>query len=127
MERTVTNAATPTTQAKEKINSSHGSRQQQPTERMTDLRERLGNRGAGLFLQAKLAVSHPDDSSEKEADRVAEKVLGNTPLPANERAAPASPPRISRLVREGSKHKIRRQPSDEQEEEEQRNHLWVMD
>ncbi|HEU4387410.1 MAG TPA: DUF4157 domain-containing protein, partial [Blastocatellia bacterium] len=50
-------------------------RERPRVDRFAELGELIGNRGAGLFLQAKLNVSRPDDPHEREADRIAETVL----------------------------------------------------
>jgi hypothetical protein len=43
--------------------------------------EPVGNHAVGRLIQAKLAVSHPEDPYEREADRVAEQV---TSMPSPE-------------------------------------------
>ena len=45
------------------------------------LQRTVGNRAVGRFLQAKLAISQPDDPYEREADRVADTVM-RMPAPA---------------------------------------------
>lgn len=50
------------------------------------LQRTIGNRAVGRLLQAKLAVSHPGDPYEREADRVAEQV---TSMSVTESAATA--------------------------------------
>ena len=54
------------------------------------LQRTVGNRTVGRLIQAKLAVSHPGDSYEREADRVAEQV---TSMPS-----PASMPTVQRQM-----------------------------
>ncbi len=40
------------------------------------LQKTIGNRAVGRYIQAKLKVSQPDDKHEREADRMAEQVMG---------------------------------------------------
>ena len=54
------------------------------------LQRTVGNRAVGRLIQAKLAVSHPEDPYEREADRVAEQV---TSMPS-----PASTPTVQRQM-----------------------------
>ena len=54
------------------------------------LQRTVGNRAVGRLMQAKLAVSHPEDPYEREADRVAEQV---TSMPS-----PASTPTVQRQM-----------------------------
>jgi hypothetical protein len=62
-----------------------------PLHPVNKIREGLGNRAFGQFIQAKLKVSQPGDPYEQEADRVADQVL-RMPDMATERVA------VSRLV-----------------------------
>ena len=52
------------------------------------LQRTIGNRAVRRMIQAKLAVSHPGDPYEQEADRVAEQVVS---IPATESTAPTPP------------------------------------
>src|SRR5262245_6757120 len=51
--------------------SSHGQTRPGP---LAELNGLIGNRAAGVLVQAKLAMTHPGDPSEDEADRIAEQV-----------------------------------------------------
>ena len=77
------------------------------------LQRAVGNRALSSLLrsriiQPKLTVSHPDDASEREADRVADQVM-RMPDPLSDRQIQNSPPRIQRVCHE-CEDELQRQP-----------------
>ncbi len=64
----------------------HSRRAQASVAPLLRLRQTIGNRAAGRFIQAKLKVSEPGDEFEQEADRVADHVM-RMPDPAVSREA----------------------------------------
>jgi hypothetical protein len=86
-----------------------------------ELRERLGNRNFGVFLQTKLTVGRADDAFEMEADRVAEEIVGMPDRPAaspgiQADGGPAMP--VRRQVAEDAGNAGEEGEADEYEEEE---------
>jgi hypothetical protein len=68
------------------------------------------------IAQPKLKVSHPDDPLEREADRVAERVLSGTPGPAP--ATAAGPPPLQRVSAETSPERDDGDTAPEEEQQE---------
>ena len=88
MERTTTSTTeTKAIQATARTAGS-GSRGRSTVDRLMELQSLIGNRPAGLILQAELSVSQPSDPSEKEADDVAERVLNLSDSAARSGSAP---------------------------------------
>lgn len=74
---------------------------------LNEVQTALGNQALGLMIQAEFEVSHPDDSSEKDADRVADEVMSG------------SRPSISSLQRRRPTTPLQRKCDDCKEEDEQ--------
>jgi hypothetical protein len=75
------------------------------------LRDALGNRAIGSFLQTQLTVGRPDDTHEMEADQVADQVMS---MPEASGTAPAI-----RSLSSDPGHRVRLQMEEEEPEEEE--------
>jgi hypothetical protein len=89
----------------------HAAPNPERTSPLIAVRDTLGNRGFGAFLQTQLTIGRPDDSYETEADQVADHVM-RMPEPSG------APPAIRSLSADPG-HRVRRQMEEEEEEEEE--------